>query len=74
LAQQLQGALNSRVIIEQAKGVLTEKGNLSMDAAFDRLRRYARNHNLRLTDVARAATDGTLDPAAWTRPARPVSS
>jgi len=55
--EQLQSALLSRVIIEQAKGVLTEKGNLSMDAAFDRLRRYARNHNLRLSDVARQVVE-----------------
>jgi len=37
--------------------VLTQKGNLSMDAAFDRLRRYARNHNLRLSDVARQVVE-----------------
>jgi ANTAR domain len=38
--------------------------------AFARLRTYARNHNLRLTDVAQAAIDGTLDPSAWApRPA-----
>ena len=53
LSEQLQAALNSRVIIEQAKGVLAQRGNLSMHAAFDRLRHYARGHNLRLTEVAR---------------------
>jgi hypothetical protein len=53
LTEQLQAALNSRAIIEQAKGVLAQRGNLTMHAAFDRLRYYARAHNLRLTEVAR---------------------
>jgi hypothetical protein len=53
LSEQLQIALNSRVVIEQAKGVLAQRGELGMDVAFDRLRRYARHHNLRLSDVAR---------------------
>jgi GAF domain-containing protein len=51
--EQLQTALNSRVVLEQAKGVLAQRGNLEMDGAFAVLRRYARDHNLRLTDVAR---------------------
>jgi GAF domain-containing protein len=53
LTEQLQTALTSRIIIEQAKGVLAQRGGLGMDVAFDRLRRYARNHHLRLSDVAR---------------------
>ena len=74
LNEQLSGALTSRIVIEQAKGVISERTGVDLAEAFSRLRAYARNHNLRLTDVARAAIDGTLDPAAWARPARPVPS
>lgn len=68
----VQAALNSRVVIEQAKGVLAQRGELSMDAAFDRLRRYARAHNLRLSEVARQvvltdlADDVLADPSRST--------
>jgi GAF domain-containing protein len=58
--EQLQIALNSRIIIEQAKGVLAQRGKLNMDVAFDRLRRYARHNNLRLSDVARRIVDTDL--------------
>jgi GAF domain-containing protein len=64
LNEQLSAALTSRVVIEQAKGVISERAGLRLDEAFTRLRAYARNHNLRLTDVAQAAIDGTLDPMA----------
>jgi transcriptional regulator with GAF, ATPase, and Fis domain len=63
--EQLTNALTSRVVIEQAKGVVFERAGIDMTEAFSRLRRYARNNNLRLTDVAQAAIDGTLDPRAW---------
>jgi len=61
------------VVIEQAKGVISERTGIDLAEAFARLRAYARNHNLRLTDVARAAVNGTLDPRAWAPPPRPVS-
>ena len=65
LNEQLSGALTSRVVIEQAKGVISERAGVDLAEAFTRLRRYARNHNLRLTAVAEAAINGTLDPRAW---------
>ncbi|MFN0142708.1 MAG: GAF and ANTAR domain-containing protein [Mycobacterium sp.] len=57
ISQQLQGALNSRVIIEQAKGVLAERGSIDMDRAFVLLRAHARKTQQRLADVARAVVD-----------------
>jgi len=60
VTEQLQTALNSRVIIEQAKGVLAQRGHLTMAAAFDRLRRYARTHNARLSEVARQVVETGL--------------
>jgi GAF domain-containing protein len=74
LNEQLSGALTSRVVIEQAKGVIAERADVDLAEAFSRLRSYARNRNRRLTDVARAAIDGTLDPQAWAPPASPAPS
>jgi hypothetical protein len=61
---QLQGALSSRVVIEQAKGVLAERAQIGLDAAFARLRSYARRNNRRLSDVASELISGRLEPAA----------
>jgi hypothetical protein len=58
VAEQLQGALNSRVVIEQAKGKLAERLSIDMDRAFAMLRDYARNTNQHLTDVARTFVEG----------------
>lgn len=69
LSEQLQTALNQRVIIEQAKGVLAQRGNLTMDEAFDRLRSFSRNNNQRLSEVARQVVD--TGGAAGILPAAP---
>jgi GAF domain-containing protein len=74
LNEQLSGALASRVVIEQAKGVISERADVDLAEAFSRLRAHARNHNLRLTDVAQAAIDSTLDPQAWAPRSRAVPS
>lgn len=63
VAGQLQIALDTRVVIEQAKGILAERGAVSPDQAFCRLRDHARAHHQRLTDLARAVIDGIADPA-----------
>jgi hypothetical protein len=58
--QQLQLALTSRVVIEQAKGIVAQLGTLDMDRAFAVLRRYARDRNERLSDVAQQVVSGKL--------------
>jgi GAF domain-containing protein len=65
LNEQLSAALTSRIVIEQAKGVISERAGIDLTEAFSRLRGFARSSNSRLTDVARAAVDGSLDPGAW---------
>jgi transcriptional regulator with GAF, ATPase, and Fis domain len=60
VAGQLQTALNSRILIEQAKGVIAERLGLSVDEAFISLRRHARNTNAKLTDVAAAVVHDRL--------------
>jgi transcriptional regulator with GAF, ATPase, and Fis domain len=60
VAGQLQGALNSRIIIEQAKGVVAEQQKVTMEDAFAMLRGYSRNSRIPLGDVARAVIDRSL--------------
>jgi GAF domain-containing protein len=74
LNEQLSAALTSRVVIEQAKGVISERAGVDLAEAFSRLRAYARNGSHRLTEVAQAAIDGTLDSRAWTTPPRGARS
>ena len=59
LTEQLHYALNSRVLLGQAMGVLAHAGNLDMDRAFPVLRGYARNDNTRLSQVAQHLVSGT---------------
>ena len=58
LTAQLQNALHSRVTIEQAKGMLAERLHISVDEAFNLLRRHARSNNLRLSDLAMEVATG----------------
>jgi GAF domain-containing protein len=71
IAEQLQFALTSRVIIEQAKGMLSAHAGLDMDASFAVLRRYARNTNGKLAEVAQALVDRRLPPETVCRRRRP---
>jgi GAF domain-containing protein len=60
LAEQLHEALDSRILIEQAKGVIAHSASVNMDEAFAILRSYARNHNLTLRGVAQAISNRSL--------------
>ena len=62
LNDQLNHALNSRIVIEQAKGIVGERAGIDMEQAFSLLRAHARNHNLRLADVARDVISGAIRP------------
>ncbi|MFG2649253.1 ANTAR domain-containing response regulator [Streptomyces sp. NPDC048436] len=64
---QLQSALTSRVVIEQAKGVLAERWQCTVDEAFEALRRHARTNRLRLTECARLVVAGEFDTEAIRR-------
>jgi transcriptional regulator with GAF, ATPase, and Fis domain len=73
VAEQLQAALTSRVVIEQAKGKLAERLGVDMDQSFGLLRDYARNSNQRLTEVARdfvSSTTADFPPQARREPRR----
>ena len=67
---QLQAALESRIVIEQAKGIIAQGVKISVDDAFTLLRAYARNHNRRLRQTACDVIDGTLSTDTLTSPGR----
>jgi AmiR/NasT family two-component response regulator len=58
LTEQLQGALNSRIVVEQAKGVISRDHGVSVDEAFAALRSHARSNHLRLADLAHDVVTG----------------
>jgi transcriptional regulator with GAF, ATPase, and Fis domain len=60
LRRQLQGALTTRVLIEQSKGAVAARLGLTVDEAFEMLRAYARESNQKLNDVSGAIMDGSL--------------
>jgi AmiR/NasT family two-component response regulator len=60
---QLEHALESRVAIEQAKGIIAERYGLGLDEAFEAIRRVARHHRMKLHDLVR-----TIEPAQTTPP------
>lgn len=62
LKEHLDQALNSRVVIEQAKGIVAERCGVDVEQAFQLLRRHARHHDLRLADLAGAVIIGAIAP------------
>jgi AmiR/NasT family two-component response regulator len=60
---QLEHALQSRIAIEQAKGIVAERYGLDPDEAFQLIRRAARSHRIKLRDLARAIRPGEETPA-----------
>lgn len=69
LTEQLQGALNSRVTVEQAKGALSNLRDVDTEQAFDLMRTFARENRQRLGDVARAVlTDPATIPTLTSPP------
>ncbi|WP_413755249.1 GAF and ANTAR domain-containing protein [Streptomyces sp. MMBL 11-3] len=69
LNEQLHTALHSRIVIEQAKGILAAHHSITLNEAFDALRHHARHHRIMLSKVARDVTDLALMPPP--APARP---
>jgi GAF domain-containing protein len=67
LNEQLTLALNTRVVVEQAKGMIAERLGLNMEDAFQAIRTHARGHNQHLADVAQAIIDQQLKPSDLNR-------
>jgi GAF domain-containing protein len=67
---QLEAALKSRIVIEQAKGIVAERAHVTIDAAFTLLRSYARSHNRLLSQTALEIINGTLAADSLAPPTR----
>ncbi len=65
LTEQLQGALNTRILIEQARGIVAERTGLPMAMTFQAIRDHARKHGQTLPRTATAVIDGTVDMTGW---------
>jgi len=74
VTSQLQGALKSRVVIEQAKGIVAEHNHISVDDSFKLLRRYARSNNRMLGQLASDVISGNLATDALAEPARDATA
>jgi GAF domain-containing protein len=61
VTEQLQAALNSRIVIEQAKGMIAQRHGVDVDTAFKRLRDHARSTQMRLADLSKAVVTGMSD-------------
>ena len=72
VTSQLQSALESRVVIEQAKGIVAQSSGVSVDDAFNLLRTYARSHNCLLSQTAKEVIEGALTAEALSQPSRGV--
>jgi transcriptional regulator with GAF, ATPase, and Fis domain len=67
VTSQLEGALQSRIVIEQAKGIVAEHNHISVDVAFSLIRGYVRRNQLRLRDTAAQIISGTVSPDELTQ-------
>ena len=65
LTDQLQHALDSRIVVEQAKGMVAAHGGMDVDTAFEAMRRHARSTRRRVHDVAQDVVDGRVPPRPW---------
>jgi GAF domain-containing protein len=74
LSIQLQGALNSRIAVEQAKGIVAERLKVDMDTAFGMIRSHARNHGMLLSAVADALVRGSLAASELDSPSKERSA
>jgi len=63
---QLESALDSRIVIEQAKGIVAERNRVGVDEAFQQIRQFARNHNRLLSETARQIIAGALSTTTLT--------